>query len=95
MIQQRFNQRLNITAQVSPVRDLNIDINLDKTFEKQYSELYKDTTGSAGLTRLNPYALGGFSVSYISYQTLFQKFDPNVVSATFKNEANRVLLSQT
>ena len=84
MIQQRYNQRLNLTAQLSPFRDFTIDVNLDKTFDKNYSELYKDTTGFAGLTRLNPYALGSFSVSYISYQTLFNKFDPNVVSETFK-----------
>lgn len=94
MIQQRYNQRLNITAQVSPFRDFNIDLNLDKTFDKQYSELYKDTTGTSGLTRLNPYALGSFSVSYISYQTLFKKFDPNVVSETFKQfEEYRKVLS--
>ena len=94
MIQQRYNQRLNLTAQLSPFRDFTIDVNLDKTFDKQYSELYKDTSGTSGLTRLNPYALGSFSVSYISYQTLFSKFDPNVVSATFKQfEANRRILS--
>lgn len=94
MIQQRYNQRLNLTAQLSPFRDFTIDLNLDKTFDKSYSELYKDTTGSAGLTRLNPYALGSFSISYISYQTLFTKFDPNQVSATFKQfEANRRILS--
>ncbi len=94
MIQQRYNQRMNITAQLSPFRDFTVDVNLDKTFDKQYSELYKDTTGSSGLARLNPYALGSFSVSYISYQTLFSKFDPNVVSATFKQfEANRRILS--
>ncbi len=95
MIQQRYNQRLNITAQVSPFRDFTIDLNLDKTFSKDYSELYKDTTGSAGFARLNPYAAGSFSVSYISYQTLFTKFDPNVISETFKEfEANRAILSQ-
>jgi cell surface protein SprA len=95
MIQQRYNQKISITAQISPIRDLNIDLQLDKMFSKQYSELYKDTTGTAGLTRLNPYAMGSFSVSYISYQTLFQKFDPNIVSETFKTfESNRVLLSQ-
>jgi len=94
MIQQRFNQRLNLTAQLSPFRDFTIDVNLDKTFDKQYSELYKDTTGNSGLARLNPYALGSFSVSYISYQTLFEKFDPTVVSETFKKfEANRKSLS--
>ncbi len=95
MIQQRYNQKLNLTAQISPLRDLTIDLNLDKTFSKQYSELYKDTTGTAGLTRLNPYAMGSFSVTYISYQTLFEKFDPNIVSQTFKTfESNRLLLSQ-
>jgi cell surface protein SprA len=95
LIQQRFNQRLNITAQVSPFRDLNIDINVDKTFDKQYSELFKDTSGSSGLHRYNPYAMGGFSMSYIAYQTLFSEFDPNEVSSTFKQfEANRTLLSQ-
>jgi cell surface protein SprA len=94
-IQQRYTQRLNLTALVSPVRDLTIDINLDKSFSKQYSELYKDTSGTAGLLRFNPYAMGSFSISYISYQTMFEKFDPNVVSETFKQfESNRVILSQ-
>jgi cell surface protein SprA len=98
LIQQRYDQRLNLTAQVNPVRDFNIDLNLDKTFNKNYSELYKDTTGlptGGELARLNPYALGSFSISYISYQTLFTKFDPNLLSETFKQfEANRVFLSQ-
>lgn len=97
MIQQRYNQRLGITAQLSPIRDLTIDLNLDKTYSKQYSELYKDTSGvdNVGLTRLNPYAAGSFSISYISYQTLFDKFDPNKVSETFKQfEANRIILSE-
>jgi cell surface protein SprA len=95
LIQQRYNQRLNVTAQISPFRDLNIDVNFDRTFDKQYSELFKDTTGRSGLQRLNPYAIGSFSVSYISYQTLFDKFDPNEVSETFRKfEANRALLSQ-
>jgi cell surface protein SprA len=94
MIQQRYNQRLSVIAQVSPFKDFNIDLSIDKTFDKQYSELHKDTTGFAGLTRLNPYALGSFSISYISYQTLFTSFDPNVVSSTFKQfESNRKILS--
>jgi cell surface protein SprA len=34
-------------------------------------------------------------VSYISYQTLFKKFDPNVISETFKTfESNRIILSK-
>lgn len=95
LIQQRYNQRIGITAQISPFRDLNIDVNLDRTFDKQYSELYKDTNGISGLHRYNPYAMGSFSISYISYQTLFERFDPNEVTATFRQfEANRVILSE-
>lgn len=95
LIQQRYNQRINITAQISPVRDLNVDVTFEKTFDKQYSELYKDTGNNSGLRRYNPYALGSFSISYISYQTLFQKFDPNEVSQTFKQfEGNRAILSR-
>ena len=86
---------MNVTAQVSPFRDFNIDINLDKTYDKQYSELYKDTLGNGQLQRLNPYALGSFNVSYISYQTLFKKFDPNQISETFQTfQDNRVILSK-
>jgi len=94
LIQQRYNQHISVTAQVSPIRDLNIDITFDRSYDKNYSELYKDTNGHSGLRRLNPYATGSFSLSYISYQTLFGKFDPNEISATFKQfEANRVILS--
>lgn len=94
LIQQRYNQKLSITAQLTPIRDLNIDLNWDKTFDKQYSELYKDTGGTGGLNRFNPYATGSFSVSYISYKTLFTPFNPNEVSATFRQfEANRLTLS--
>src|SRR5206468_2412842 len=67
LIQQRYTQHLNITAQVSPIRDLNIDITWDKTFDKNYSELYKDTGNGSGLHRYNPFATGSFSISYISY----------------------------
>ncbi|RYY00430.1 MAG: cell surface protein SprA, partial [Gammaproteobacteria bacterium] len=95
LIQQRYSQTLSMTAQVSPIRDLNIDITLNKTFTKDYSELQKDTGANVGIRRYNPYATGSFSVSYISYQTLFTKFDPNEVSEIFKQfEANRATLSQ-
>jgi cell surface protein SprA len=97
LIQQRYSQRLTIRAQLSPIRDLTIDLRLEKTYDKNYSELYKDTSAfdNVGLTRLNPYAMGSFNITYISYQTLFKKFDPNKLSETFKQfEANRALLSK-
>jgi cell surface protein SprA len=95
LIQQRYSQHFSATAQISPFRDFNVDVTIDRRFEKNYSELYKDTTGTSGLARLNPYATGSFSISFISYQTLFTPFDPNEVSQVFKQfEANRAILSQ-
>lgn len=92
---QDYSQRIAINAQLIPVRDLNVDLNLDKSFGKIYSELYKDTIGYTGqFARLNPYTAGSFSVSYISFQTLFDKVKANEVSETFKKfEDNRIILS--
>lgn len=81
---QDYNQKLSVNAQLIPIRDLTIDLNLDKTFGKAYSELFKDTLGYSGnFARLSPYSSGSFSISYISYKTLFEKERPNEVTATF------------
>ncbi len=96
LFQQSFDQRILLTAQIEPIRDLTISINLNKTFSKNYSELFKDTTGTGNnFGHLSPYAGGSFDVSYISYKTLFGKFDPNKISATFQQfENNRQIISQ-
>ncbi|WP_204318412.1 hypothetical protein, partial [Klebsiella aerogenes] len=39
LYRQSFEQRLNITAQIEPIRELIIDLNVDKTFTKDYSAL--------------------------------------------------------
>ena len=93
---QDYQQKLNITATLIPVRDLTIDITFDKTFGKMYSELYKDTTGTGlHFARLNPYTSGSFSVSYIALKTMFSPVKNNEVSATFqKFQDYRLILSK-
>ena len=98
LFQQNFDQRMTATAQLEPIRDLVITVNISKTFNKNYSESFRfiDTTGGNNqrFQHLNPYAGGGFDVSYIAFKTLFSKFDPNRVSATFQTfQANRIILS--
>ncbi len=81
---QDFEQHLSLSAQLEPFREFVIDVNLDKTFSKDYTELYKDTTGTGNhFGHLGPLAGGGFSVSYISFQTLFKKYKPTEVSEIF------------
>ncbi|MFT3910577.1 MAG: cell surface protein SprA [Ferruginibacter sp.] len=99
VFQQNYDQRITISAQLEPVRDLSITINWSKSFSKNYSETFRyiDTSGTGlnpKFNHLNPYAGGGFDVSYIAFKTLFGKFDPNSVSKTFiKFEENRKILS--
>ena len=80
---QRFDQKINVQAQLEPFREMLVDVNLDKSFSKSYSELFKDTTGSSGFNHLSPYASGAFSISYISFKTLFRPFNPDQISETF------------
>jgi len=96
LYRQNFEQKLNITAQLEPVREFTIDINFEKTFSKEYTELFKDTLNNGSRKQhLSPYASGGFSVSYISFGTLFRKTSLNEVSTTFKEfEANRAIISR-
>jgi cell surface protein SprA len=96
---QSFDQRITFSAQLEPIRDLNITLNLSKTFNKNYTETFRfiDTSGGTNhsFKHLNPYAGGGFDVSYIAFKTLFGKFDPNRVSATFKKfQDYRLILSK-
>jgi cell surface protein SprA len=99
LFRQTYEQQLGFTVQIEPVRELLIDLNIAKSFSKEYAELFKDTTGSAGLHHLNPLATngaaGGFSVSYIAFNTLFGNHNPNEISQTFKTfEANRLIVSR-
>ena len=100
LFQQNFDQRITLSAQLEPIRDMNITINLSKTFTKNYSETFRFIDTAIGGTNptfkhLNPYAGGGFDVSYVAFKTLFGKFDPNRVSETFKTfEQNRLVLSK-
>ncbi len=96
LYRQNFEQRLSITAQIEPIRELTIDLNIDKSFNKEYTQLFKDTTGTGNnFAHLSPYAGGGFSVSYISFRTLFEPTRAGTVSETFKQfQNNRIIVSR-
>ena len=95
LFRQSYEQRFSLNAQVEPVRDLVIDLNMDKTFNKTYTSLFKDTLGTGDFVELSPYSGGGFSISFIAFQTLFRKVDPNNISQTFREfQDNRLVMSR-
>jgi cell surface protein SprA len=94
--QQQYTQTFNVTANVEPFKDFRIDLNLNKTFNKAHAELFKDTLGgTSDFIHLNPYETGGFSISYIAMNTLFQKKDDasNLTKAFSDFENNRKIIS--
>jgi cell surface protein SprA len=93
---QNFDQKITVAAQLEPIRYLTINLNLGKTFTKNYTETFKDTTGTGyHFSHLSPYVNGGFNVTYIAFNTLFGKYDPNRISQTFlKFQDYRKILSQ-
>ncbi|MEI6185057.1 MAG: cell surface protein SprA, partial [Bacteroidota bacterium] len=94
---QNYEQKLSLNAQFEPLKELTVTVTFEKSFSKNYSELFKDTTkNSDGILRhLNPTATGGFSVSYIAINSLFDNHNPNQISKTFHTfENNRVIISQ-
>ncbi len=92
---QNLTQQFTISAQLMPLKKFTIDLNVTKSFQKDYTELFKDTTGSGhDFQHLSPQVMGGFSISYISYKTLFGKYNPNVVSQTFYEfQNNRIVIA--
>jgi cell surface protein SprA len=90
-----YIQKISASASLEPVRDLRITINFDKTFGTNYSELYKDTSGGLAYSRLSPYMAGTFSISFISFKTLFLPYQPNQISKTFQEFENyRTIISE-
>jgi cell surface protein SprA len=98
LYQQDYQQQLNVSAQLEPIREFTIDVNLHKTFSKNYNELFKNLSPSPDVEsfqHLSPLAGGGFSVSYISFQTLFKKSNPNEITETFREfQNNRLVIAK-
>jgi cell surface protein SprA len=95
MFTQSYKQELKVEASLQPVRDLTIDLSITRSLSKNYTSLFKDTTGAGSFANLNPYTAGGFEISFISFQTLFQSYSTTAPSNAFlKFEQNRVVLSE-
>ena len=93
--QQGMDEHFSFSAELEPLREFIVDLNIEKTFTKQYTEEFKDSTGFGNYKHYSPFTSGSFSVSYISFQTLFAKYNPNQVSVTFqKFQNNRSVISQ-
>jgi len=95
VFRQQFTQTFNFTANLEPVKDFKIDVTMNRTFNKGYSELFKDTVGDGlNYVHLNPYENGGFQISYIALNTMFQPRGRDNFTQAFNDfENNRQVIS--
>ena len=78
---QNFNRNITARAQLEPLKDVNVDINFMKNYSYNTTEFFKNT--GLGFQHLNQQAYGSYSVSFIAWNTAFQKPDTNGKSPTF------------
>lgn len=93
---QQYSQTLNLNVNVEPFKDFKVDFMLNKTFNKAHSELFKDTIGGTNdFIHLNPYETGGFNISYIAINTIFQSKErlTSTSRAFDQFERNREIIS--
>jgi cell surface protein SprA len=93
---QTYSEVLDVRANFEPLKDFRLDINLNKNYTKNHSEYFKNVMSldDPEFEHLNAVDAGSFSISYSIMGTVFEKLDPQEVSATFKQfEANREIIS--
>ena len=81
---QNYLQSLDFRATLEPWRDLQIDLTMNRSFSQNHSQLFKTTTGfEDDFAHYVPADIGSFTVSTISWKTMFQQFDDNWVNESF------------
>lgn len=79
----KFNENLNITVSIEPIKDLRIEVVANRQYAKTHQEYYKANT-SGVFKSYSPLDQGSFSMSYIMIGTSFDKEDEFGKSAVFE-----------
>lgn len=76
---QRSTNTLGVKVKLEPFREFNIDLNLDRSYTRDHTETFKYDeiygTPDSAFQHFTPFESGQYSISYISFQTLFEDID--------------------
>lgn len=85
----------NVRGTIEPFRDLRVDLTVNKTTTNQFTEFFKKQSPNGEFVHLNPINSGTWSISFISFKTIFQKANNQGLTAAFVQfNNNRALISQ-
>ena len=79
----KFNENLNITVSIEPIKDLRIEVVANRQYSKSHQEYYK-ANAQGEFSTFSPLDQGSFSMSYIMIGTSFAKEDEFGKSAVFE-----------
>ena len=80
--QKKFNETLNIRAQVEPFKDFRIDVLATRTYTRNFTEYFRaDAQGV--IQHYSPMTTGNFNITFVGLKTLFKK--SNTVFEEFRN----------
>ncbi len=81
----KFNEKLDISISVEPIKDLRIEINATRTYSRAHQEYFRaNAQGNFPSDPLSPMDMGSFSMSYIIIGTSFDKENEFGQSVTFE-----------
>jgi len=81
---QNFTENFDMKINLEPVKNLRVDINFKKSFNKNHSEYFRYSDNAGRWVHLNAQDAGNFSISYMMWNTAFDKVDTLRVSETFR-----------
>jgi cell surface protein SprA len=88
---QVHNNKLNLSAQVNPLKDLTIDLNAERNFSNNLSENYQ--VNDKNYTALNTNEFGNFGISTILIKTAFSG-GSGIVNQNFQQfRDNRIIMA--
>jgi len=79
--QRKYNQTINIRAQVEPFKDFRIDVVANRTYTKNFTEYFK-ADGQGDIQHYSPMTTGNFNLTYVGLKTFFKK--SNAIFKEFK-----------
>jgi cell surface protein SprA len=72
--QERFNQTINIRAQLEPFKEFRIDVTANRTYASNMTEYFK-VNENGHLVPSTPLTTGNFNITYVGLKTMFKNGD--------------------
>ena len=91
---QSYSENLSIRGTVEPFPYMRVDLTVTKNYSSNHLEYFKRQFSDSEFEHLNPQENGSYSISFLTWKTLFGKSDAKALAEMFSQfEDNRSVIS--